>query len=149
MKRLIAIITLTLISATFCLAQDILVYTVKGNITITKGNNIEKVVPGMTLKSTDKVNIPAESRLVILNESSKTLHTIKNPGNDKLSNLLNNSNNSKQELTDSYLTFIKEKISGIDNKKDKNYMQAAGTSYRDVNDSTIVNILIPNNNNNQ
>lgn len=149
MKRLIAIITLTLISATFCLAQDFLVYTVKGNITITKGNNIEKVVPGMTLKSTDKVNIPAESRLVILNESSKSLHTIKVSGNDILSKLLDNSNNTKQELTDSYLTFIKQKVSGIDDKKDKNYMQAAGTSYRDVNDSTIVNILIPNNTNNQ
>lgn len=142
MKRLIAIITLTLISATFCLAQDFLVYTVKGNITITKGNNIEKVVPGMTLKSTDKVNIPAESRLVILNESSKSLHTIKISGNDILNKLLDNSNNTKQELTDSYLTFIKQKVSGINDKKDKNYMQAAGTSYRGE-DSLLINIVNP------
>lgn len=148
MKKLILTSLLTLISATFCLAQDFLVYTVRGNITITKGDNIEKVIPGMTIKSTDKINIPAESRLVILNESSKTLHTIKNQGNDKLISLLNNGNNSKQELTDSYLSFIKEKIYGIDNKKDKNYMQAAGTAYRFVNDSTVLKTLIPNNTNN-
>lgn len=144
MKRIFATIVFIFICATFCFAQDFLVYTVKGNITIAKGKLIEKVTPGMIIKPTERLNIPAESRLVVLNESSKTLHTIKVSGNYTLSELINNSNNTKQELTDSYLTFIKQKVSGINDKKDKNYMQAAGTSYRGE-DSLHINIIVPTN----
>ena len=138
-----------LMCGTFCFAQDFLVYTVKGDITVKKGGNIEKVTPGMSLKSIDFVNIPVESRLVVLNESNKELHTIKNASSDQLGRLIGVEGNTKQQLTDSYLSFIKQKIAGVDTQKDKNYMQAAGTSYRDVNDSTMLDILVPTESANQ
>ena len=142
MKKIIIASLLIFICGSVCSAQDFLVYTVKGDITVYRGSKIEKIVSGMTLKSNDIINIPAESRLVILNESSKELHTIKAASNGQLSKLIVGEGNTKQQLTDSYLSFIKQKITGANSQQDKNYMQAAGTSYRDV-DSTISNILVP------
>lgn len=139
MKKILLFSFIIFFNLTVINARDYLVYTVKGDITV---NNNEKVVPGCTLKSTDKLSIPTDSRLVILDESSKVLYTLKTPSTKTLEEIIKNEGNTTQQLTDSYLTFIKQKITGINKNQDKNHMQAAGTSYRGE-DSLLLNVIVP------
>lgn len=123
-------------------AQDFQVYTSKGDITVKNGNTIEKVVPGMILKSTSVITIPEESRLVVLFEKEKQLYTLKNPITEQLGNIIKSNGVTTQQLTESYLAFVKQKITDTGNPKDKNYKQSAGTSYRDA-DSLLLKVLVP------
>ncbi len=138
MKKILIVSLIIFFSCTISRAQDYLVYTVKGDITV----NNEKVVPGCIIKATDNLSIPTDSRLVILNESSKVLYTLKNPANRLLGDIIKSEDNATQQLTDSYLTFIKQKITGVNKNQDRNHMQAAGTSYRGE-DSLLINVLPP------
>ena len=129
-------------SGGFCIAQDFLVYTAKGEITVKNGDKSDKVVPGMVLQATSVLTIPAEARLVILYEKNKELYTVKNPTTDQLGNLIKKDGNTTQQLTESYLAFIKQKITDSGNPKDKNYKQTAATSYRET-DSLLLKVLVP------
>lgn len=125
-----------------CMAQEFRVYTVKGSVTVKKGNGQENVVPGMILNSSDVLTLSVDGRLVVLSETDKALHTIKNPSTDYLGTLMKKEGNTTQRLTESYLAFIKQKIADSGNPKDKNYKQSAGTSYRET-DSMLLQVLVP------
>lgn len=136
-KVLFLVITFIYASCLVSAAQNYLVYTVKGNI---KSDNSVNVVPGMTLRADTRLSVPAESRIVILCESTKELHTIKTECSGSVKDLIKSTGNSTQQLTESYLAFIKQKIAGNDKVQETTYMQRTGTSYRDA-DSTLLNKL--------
>lgn len=142
MKKIITTLVIIFMCGVFCCySQDFQVYTSKGNITVKNGDKNELVVPGMILKSTSVITIPSEARLVVLYETNKELYTVKNPTTDQLGNLIKKDGNTMQQLTESYLAFIKQKITDSGNPKDKNYKQSAGTSYRDA-DSLLLKALV-------
>lgn len=126
-----------------CYAQDFQVYSSKGEVSVKKGDTVELVGPGMLLKPSSIITIPDGARLVILNEKEKKLLTLKNPTTDQLGNIIKSSEVSSQNLSESYLAFVKQKITDSGNPKDKNFKQTAGTSYRET-DSLLVKVLIPN-----
>lgn len=142
MKRIVLMLASIAIFVAVSYAQDYLVYTVKGDVIYKSGASVVKVEPGMKLNAKVQITIPADSRLIVLNEASKKLYTIKVETVDLLENLVKKQGNSTQQLTESYLAFIKQKITDSGNPKDKNHMQSAGTSYRDA-DSLLLKTLVP------
>lgn len=124
-------------SALVANAQSYQVYSVKGDVKTSKG----AVKKGDKITGNTIVTVAAEGRLVVLSEADKRLYTVKTVGKRALAELVKNPTTSAQQLSDSYLAFVKKKIMGTENT-DKNYMQSAGTSFRET-DSLLQNILIP------
>lgn len=118
-------------------AQTYQVYNVKGDVKTEKGT----VKQGDKFTGNTIITISNGGRIVILSESDKKLITIKDVGKGTISDIIKKSTTTSQKLTDSYLTFVKNKILGNENT-DKNHMQSAGTSYRET-DSLLQKILIP------
>ena len=125
-----------------CHAQTIQVYAVKGDVRCNDGQSETVVAIGMMIPPTAKVTVPEGGRLVVLNEADKQLRTIKTAVSGPIGELLKQENVSVQQLTDSYLSYIKSKITDSGNPKDKNYRQSAGTAYRDP-DSLLLQTLFP------
>ncbi len=140
MKRIVILFLLLLPAVSF--AQDFQVYSVKGAVTVKNGASPESVTPGMTLKANSLLDIPADARIVVLLESKKELHTLKGPAVDQVGNLVKKEGHSTQQLTESYLAFIKQKMTDSGSQKDRNYKQSAGTSYRET-DSLLMQVLVP------
>lgn len=136
------VFSLLLLSCSFyCAAQDYQVYNVKGNVTVQRGQNQEPVNQGAFLSPTSILTIAEGARIVVLNEAKKELHTIKTPGSGTLSSFIISGNAPTQQLTESYLAFIKQKITDSGAPKDKNYKQSAGTSYRET-DSLLMKAIV-------
>lgn len=125
-----------------CNAQDYQVYSVKGEIKCNDGQNEVIATVGMFISSTTIVSIPEGGRIVVFDEANKKLHTIKTASSGLILELLKKDDVSVQELTDSYLTYVKSKMDESNNLKDKNYRQSAGTAYRDP-DSLLMQSLFP------
>ena len=129
-KELFFVVIFSLLNV-FCLAQNYQVYVVKGDI---KCNDEQCEIPitiGMLIQPTNKVVIPEDGRLVILDEANMKLHSIKGTCSGTLVELLQKEDVSVQQLTKSYMSYIKSKIANSGDPKDRNHMQSAGTSYRD------------------
>lgn len=135
--RLLIVLMLFAFNAIIANAQSYQVYSVKGNVKTAKG----VVKKGDRIAGNTAVTVAADCRLVLLCEADKKLYTVKVAGKGTLAELVKSSTTTSQTLTDSYLAFVKKKISGEDNT-DKNHMQSAGTSYRET-DSLLMNVLIP------
>lgn len=141
MKKILLVLFFFTSSLSLLFAQDYLVYTVKGDVVSKDGEKVVKVETGMILGAKTVLVIPAEARLVVFCETSKELSTIKVEATDVLENLVNKQGNTTQQLTESYLAFIKQKITDSGNPQDKNYKQSAGTSYRET-DSLLLKTLV-------
>lgn len=135
--RLLIVLMLFAFNAIVANAQSYQVYSVKGNVKTAKG----VVKKGDKIAGNTAVTVAVDCRLVLLSEADKKLYTVKVAGKGTLAELVKSSTTTSQTLTDSYLAFVKKKISGEDNT-DKNHMQSAGTSYRET-DSLLMNVLIP------
>lgn len=140
MKRIV--LTLCVLVTNFiCSAQVFQVYTVKGDVYLKKGDNMEKIVSGMLLQSSSAIVIREDGRLVVLSENEKKLYTMKKPQSGTLGALILKNENTPQHLTETYLKFIKQKITESEDGKEKNYKQTAGVSYRDA-DSLLLKKII-------
>ena len=128
MKKQILLL-IALLCACPVFSQTYLVYTVKGDVTSKKGSTVASVKPGDELSGKAVVTIPADGRMVIVNEAGQELYTVKE-GIGALSALVSAENCRPQAVTASYLAFIREKATSGKKVKDVNYMQLAGTSYR-------------------
>ena len=142
MKKKLLILTLFIASGLLCSAQTFQVYAVKGEVKCNDGQNETVVAVGMMIPPTAEVTVPEGCRLVVLNEADKQLHTIKTTSSGPITELLKQENVSVQQLTDSYLIYIKSKRTDSGDSKDRNYRQSAGTSYRDP-DSLLLQTLFP------
>ena len=140
MKRIVVL--LLLLVPAVCFAQEFQVYSVKGAVAVKNGASPDAVIPGIALKSNSVIDIPADARLVVLLESKKELHILKGPAVDQVGNLVKKEGHSTQHLTESYLAFIKQKITDSGSLKDRNYKQSAGVSYRET-DSLLMQVLVP------
>ena len=141
MQRLLFLVVIFFFFCLPCRAQDFQVYTTKGDITVASGHAQEIVVPGMSLSEKSILTIPDGARIVLLSEKDKKLYTIKEAAQAQLGSLIVRESSTTQQLTDSYLTFIRQKISDSGEPKEKNYRQSAGTSFRDA-DSTLIDVLV-------
>lgn len=141
-KRLIIILIALLACWCSCPAQTYQVYAVKGEVKCNDGQSETIVVVGMLIPSTAKVSVPEGGRLVLLNEADKQLQTIKTASSSSIGELLKQEDVSVQQLTDSYLSYIKSKMTDSGDTKDRNYRQSAGTAYRDP-DSLLLQSLFP------
>lgn len=136
--KTIKIIILLSLFALNSFAQNYMVYITKGNI-ISKQHKIVKV--GTVISTKDFIIIEKNSRLVLLSEEEKRLYTISSECSGELETLLKKKECSIRNLADTYLRFIKNKIRNSKNIEDKNYMQSAGTAYRET-DSINMKLLI-------
>ena len=134
------ILLFTILVGNTCKSQNYIVHTVRGTVTV---NKLQEVKPGMTLQADDNVMVDKDSRIVILSEKEKRLYTINGPGHSSLKQLFGQKDNSFRIITDSYIAFLKTKLTKPDKVVDKNYMQSAASSYREE-DSTFVDIIISN-----
>lgn len=142
MKKLLISFVLGLFLAPLCVAQDYLVYTVKGDVSVNNGGKTETVTRGMGLARSSVLTLSEGAKLVILSESENKLYSVKDVTGGKLSDLVKKDAGSAQQLTESYLAYIKKKITDSGDPKDKDYKQAAGTSYRET-DSLLVDVIAP------
>lgn len=130
MNKIILLLSVLIIGMTGW-AQTYQVYAVKGEVTCGQGQNVTPVSVGMAIDATIYISISKGGRLVVLNEFQKELCTIKNAASGPIADLVKKEENSVQQLTDSYLTYIKEKMKDDGSPKDRNYRQAVASSYRD------------------
>lgn len=137
MMRILIAFVIFVLNVCVSSAQTYQVYSVKGEIKTAKG----VVKQGDKLTGNTAITIPGDGRIVLLSESDKKLFTIKDGGKGNLAEIIKKTTTTSQQLTDSYLAFVKKKILGTD-ETDKNHMQSAGTSYRET-DSLLQNVLIP------
>lgn len=124
-----------------CNAKNYIVYNVKGVVTVNQGVSVKS---GNVLSSSDILSVEKESILILLSEEDKKLYTIKEKCIGKLDDLVNKKECSVKQLADSYLAFIKNKILNTQNskgKEDKNFMQSAGTVYRETDSISIEQII--------
>ena len=135
--KVLFVIVLAIAINTQCKAQYV-VYTVKGNVSVSG----KAVKAGQKLTSSTAITLLKDSRIVILAEKEKKLFTFKTPCTTTVSKIIAGTEKTTQELTDSYLAFIKNKINETDAKADKNYMQSAGSAFRET-DSLAVDVLVP------
>lgn len=139
MKKLFFLIAI-LACVISCQAQTFQVYAVKGDVRCFDGQKGSLVTVGMLLGANTKLTIPNGGRIVFFNEVDKRLYTIKNASSGLIANLLMKDDVLVQQLTDSYLSYVKSKMNGSGNPQDKNYRQSAGVTYRDG-DSLILQTL--------
>jgi ABC-type multidrug transport system fused ATPase/permease subunit len=87
-------------------------------------------------------NISGMKITQIFNQEEKKLCTIKVMGEGTIASLLATAGNKSQSLTESYFTYIIEKMKSDGKENPNTYMQSAATSYRDVDSTTISDLLL-------
>ena len=142
MKKALLLVFMISIFGGSCIAQNYQIYIVKGEVKFNNGTNETTAVAGMKIQADTKVTVPDGGRLVILDEANMKLQTIKTASSETIAELLKKDDVSVQQLTESYLSYIKSKMTNSGDPKDNNYRQSAGTSYRDP-DSLLLQSLFP------
>ena len=123
-------------------AQTYIVYIATGDVTVMTNGQSQPLQKGQELNEQSVVSILQGGQVVLLNKAERKLYTIKSEGKGKLSTLLSVQGNKSQDLTEAYVSYISEKIKSDRETNQKNYMQSAGSSYRDA-DSTLLQTLYP------
>jgi hypothetical protein len=121
-------------------AQTYIVYIATGDVTVMTNGQSQPLQKGQELNEQSVVSILHGGQVVLLNKTERKLYTIKAEGKGKLSTLLSMQDNKSQDLTEAYVSYISEKIKSDSETNQKNYMQSAGSSYRDA-DSTLLQTL--------
>jgi len=125
--RTIILAFLTMICSANADAQILFkVYTVKGNVTCLN----KKVEPGHLLMPEWPLTIPANGKVVLLDERSKKLFTLKEKGSDTVVGHLNKKGNKSKDVTGKYISYISEKIFTKHMVDPSTYMQSQGAADR-------------------
>lgn len=115
-----------------CAGQSYLAYTVYGDVSVKKGKKAVNLAPGDSLTRDAVLTIGGNGKAVLLSESEQRMITLKAPGTGTVATLAGKEGNRTNDITKSYIAFVKEKMVSGDKAMDVNYMQAAGTSYRGI-----------------
>lgn len=134
MKHILFIILLALFTVTAS-AQTYHVYSVLGKVTSTVGGTPKNVTPKMTLSAATSLTVADASRIVLINEQTKQMCTIKGAAKGTVKQLLGGKTASVKTVSPQYIAVLMKKSSG--NTSRSAYMQSAATSYRDL-DSLLV-----------
>jgi hypothetical protein len=111
-----------------------------GQVYVIINGQYTELQKAQSLTEKSVISIKDKGQLILLNKTERKLCTFKDTGQGTISSLLSMQGNKTQDLNDSYFSYISEKIKSGDEGNQKNYMQSAGTSYRDG-DSTLIENL--------
>ena len=136
------LIYLLLFTASYSFAQNYIVYSVVGNVYFSTNGAYTTIKKNQVLTSNSYIKIAEGGTLIVLNQDEKKLCTIKTIGEGTITSLLATTGNKSQSLTESYFTYIIEKMKSDGKENPNTYMQSAGTSYRDVDSTTISDLLL-------
>ena len=126
MKRFLSLMVFVFLGITTVCAQKYIVFRVQGDVVADK--NV--VASGDVLTSAMNVVIGPAAELMVIDEENNKIVTIKGEAAGLFSGIITAKSNSFKDVTSKYVSYMKQKLS---NKgKDKDYMQSAGTSYRDL-----------------
>ncbi len=87
-------------------AQDLLVYYVVGNVTYAPNGSNVPLVMNTRIKPSVVIEIPADSRVELLDISSAKRYILIAPGKGAVSSLSKNSSNSVSDVTQEYLQYV-------------------------------------------
>lgn len=136
------LIYLLLFTASYSFAQNYIVYSVVGNVYFSTNGAYTTIKKNQVLTSKSCIKIAEGGTLIVLNQEEKKLCTIKVMGEGTIASLLATAGNKSQSLTESYFTYIIEKMKSDGKENPNTYMQSAGTSYREVDSTTISDLLL-------
>lgn len=125
MKKILIIIFVVCILPTM-FAQNYIVFRVNGDVLYNK----QQLEVGENVSSSIEILIDKDSELMLIDENNNKVITIKGYKEGKLIDVLNTNDVTLKDVTSKYVSYIKQKLSNKDN--DRNYMQSAGTTYRET-----------------
>ena len=137
MKRSLFVVVMLFVSFV-ANAQQYKVYSVTGDVTA----DGKAVVAKQSLSSKSYLSIAKGAKIILFEDSSNKLTTLKNEGKGNIASLVKLAGNSEKIISGSYLSFITQKMT-CSEKRDNTYMQREGASYRD-DDSLLIDIIVPN-----
>lgn len=137
------LIYLLLFTASYSFAQNYIAYSVIGDVRICTNGQYSTIEKSQRLTGGSYIKIAEGGSLIVINQDEKKLCTIKTVGEGSITSLLSETGNKTQSLTESYFTYILDKMKNDGKAPQNSYMQSAGASYRDV-DSTTMNNLFEN-----
>ena len=140
MKNLLVLLVLFCTTCSF--AQNYIVYSVVGEVCLSTNGTYTTIEKKQVLTSNSYIKIAEGGTLIVLNQDEKKLCTIKTIGEGTITSLLATTGNKSQSLTESYFTYIIEKMKSDGKENPNTYMHSAGTSYRDVDSTTISDLLL-------
>lgn len=125
-KKILILIICSFLPISAIVAQNYIVFKTVGNVAIE-----EKLVEeGNVITSDTKLRIDKDSELMLIDEQNNKMVTIKGSAEGKLTDILKTINVSLKNVTSKYVSYMKQKLNNKNN--DNNYMQSAGTSYRET-----------------
>lgn len=126
MKKILILIICSFFLVSAIIAQNYIVFKTVGNVVIE-----EKLVEeGNVITSDTKLRIDKDSELILIDEENNKMITIKGFAEGKLVDILKTIDVSLKDVTSKYVSYMKQKLNNKNN--DNNYMQSAGTSYRET-----------------
>ncbi len=126
MKKILILIICSFSPVSAIIAQNYIAFKTVGNVVIE-----EKLVEeGNVITSDTKLRIDKDSELILIDEENNKMITIKGFAEGKLVDILKTINVSLKDVTSKYVSYMKQKLNNKNN--DNNYMQSAGTSYRET-----------------
>lgn len=137
------LIYLLLFTASYSFAQNYIVYSAIGDVSICTNGQYNTIEKSQKLTGNSYIKIAEGGYLIVINQDEKKLCTIKTVGEGSITSLLSETGNRTQSLTESYFTYIIDKMKSGGKENPNTYMQSAGTTYRDI-DSTTMNNLFKN-----
>ena len=136
------LIYLLLFTASYSFAQNYIVYSAIGDVSICTNGQYSTIEKSQKLTGSSYIKIAEGGSLIVINQDEKKLCTIKTVGEGSITSLLSETGNKTQSLTESYFTYIIDKMKSDGKENPNTYMQSAGTTYRDIDSTTISDLLI-------
>ena len=126
----LVILSVALMSLFSSPTKSYITYTIQGDVKLISRNQSVRLSPGEQIDEKAILTIGQSGKIVLLCEQDKSLITLQSQGTGTVSSMIGRQGNKSSSVTADYISFIKNKISAKDNVKAVNYMQSAGTSYR-------------------
>ena len=142
MKRT-TILLMTLLMTLMCAAQEpeptLVVYDVIGKVTATAKKGSIDIVKRQTLTFKDKINIPENGVLKLLDKQHQKMYTLKEKSKGSIEALITEQKGSEKNLTKQYFAYILRNLT----RKDTNDIYKSGlttATYRNDADSLLYDI---------
>lgn len=135
MKKLLILIVCFFLPVSVVVAQNYIVFRTNGHVVI----NEKQVNAGDAITSQTELCIDKDCELMLIDEENNKMVTIKGPVDGKIIDVLKTTKVSLKDITSKYVSYMKQKLNNKNN--DKNYMQSAGTSYRETDSIAKTNLL--------
>ena len=136
MKKYIFVFIMCTFAFNLANAGNYFVYIVSGAVVYKSQGKTDKVVAQQKIDAHTYVELAQDAQMVILDEETQTLFTIKGVIKGELCNLVKKDNVVARKVSEQYVSYIIKKGQKQENTAKNTYMQSTATSYRDI-DSTL------------